>query len=123
MKIKIIDFDYDFLHYITCHDIDSSNFDFENFMIIYNSKNNPGINSSSIQASGINSSSIPGINSSSIQASGINSSSIPGINSSSIPGINSSSINEINEDYLKILDQVINNFLKLINEEFKEEFK
>ncbi|GFQ75372.1 hypothetical protein TNCT_465981 [Trichonephila clavata] len=38
MKIKIVDFDYDFLHYITHDDINVSNFDFENFMIIYNSK-------------------------------------------------------------------------------------
>ncbi|GFR16771.1 hypothetical protein TNCT_688851 [Trichonephila clavata] len=124
MKIKIIDFDYDFLHYITHDNINVSSFDFENFMIIYNSKNDQAFlnrvsdkNSLTFsegitRASDKNSLTFSeGIT----RASDKNSSTFSEEITTRAAGNDSA----ILEEYLQLLDKVIAKFVKLMNEEFQ----
>ncbi|GFR25840.1 hypothetical protein TNCT_171291 [Trichonephila clavata] len=139
MKIKIVDFDYDFLHYITHDDINVSNFDFENFMIIYNSKYDKAFldrasNKNSLTFSeGITGASdknsltfSEGITGASDKNSLTFSQGITGASdknsltfSEGITTRAAENDSAILEEYLQLLDKVIAKFVKLMNEEFQ----
>ncbi|GFQ95472.1 hypothetical protein TNCT_171671 [Trichonephila clavata] len=124
MKIKIVDFDYDFLHYITHDDINVSNFDFENFMIIYNSKNDKAFLDRTSNKNSLTFS--KGITGASDKNSLTFSEGITGASdknsltfSEGITTRAAENDSAILEEYLQLLDKVIAKFVKLMNEEFQ----